>query len=46
MDYLLYVDQRVVGVIEAKPEGTPPSGVEWQSAMYAKVYRRTSGWQR
>ncbi|MFI5489202.1 type I restriction endonuclease subunit R [Micromonospora echinaurantiaca] len=35
-DYLLYVDQRVVGVIEAKPEGTPLSGVEWQSAMYAK----------
>jgi hypothetical protein len=35
-DYLLYVDQRVVGVIEAKPEGTPLSGVECQSAMYAK----------
>ena len=32
---LLYVDQRVVGVIEAKPVGTPLSGVEWQSAMYA-----------
>jgi len=35
VDYLLYVDQRVIGVIEAKPEGTPLSGVEWQSAMYA-----------
>ena len=35
VDYLLYVAQRVVGVIEAKPEGTPLSGVEWQSAMYA-----------
>ncbi len=23
VDYLLYVDQQVVGVIEAKPEGTP-----------------------
>ena len=34
-DYLLYVDQKTVGVIEAKPEGTPLSGVEWQSAMYA-----------
>jgi type I restriction enzyme R subunit len=34
-DYLLYVDQRAVGAIEAKPEGTPLSGVEWQSAMYA-----------
>lgn len=35
VDYLLYVDQKVVGVIEAKPEGTTLSGVEWQSAMYA-----------
>lgn len=34
-DYLLYVDKRAVGVIEAKPIGTPLSGVEWQSAMYA-----------
>jgi type I restriction enzyme R subunit len=34
-DYVLYVDQAAVGVIEAKPEGTPLSGVEWQSAMYA-----------
>ncbi len=34
-DYLLYVDQRAIGVIEAKPEGTPLSGVEWQSARYA-----------
>jgi len=35
-DYLLYVDKRVVGVIEAKPAGTPLSGVEWQSARYAE----------
>ncbi|MQA35727.1 type I restriction endonuclease subunit R [Modestobacter roseus] len=34
-DYVLYVDQRVVGVVEAKPEGTTLSGVEWQSARYA-----------
>ncbi|WP_210728000.1 DEAD/DEAH box helicase family protein [Cellulomonas septica] len=34
-DYVLYVDKRVVGVIEAKPQGTTLSGVEWQSAMYA-----------
>ena len=34
-DYLLYVDTKVVGVIEAKPEGTTLSGIEWQSAMYA-----------
>ncbi|QHC67883.1 DEAD/DEAH box helicase family protein [Rathayibacter sp. VKM Ac-2759] len=35
VDYLLYLDRRVVGVIEAKPVGTPLAGVEWQSAMYA-----------
>lgn len=35
VDYLLYVEKRVVGVIEAKPLGTTLSGVEWQSAMYA-----------
>jgi len=35
-DYLLYVDKSAVGVIEAKPEGTTLSGVEWQSAMYAE----------
>ena len=35
VDYLLYVERRVVGVIEAKPTGTTLSGVEWQSAMYA-----------
>ena len=34
-DYLLYVEKRVVGVIEAKPVGTTLSGVEWQSAMYS-----------
>jgi type I restriction enzyme R subunit len=34
-DYALYVNKEIVGVIEAKPEGTPLSGVEWQSAMYA-----------
>jgi type I restriction enzyme R subunit len=35
-DYLLYVDQKAVGVVEAKPQGTTLSGVEWQSAMYAE----------
>jgi type I restriction enzyme R subunit len=35
-DYLLYVDKQVVGVIEAKPVGTPLAGVQWQSAMYAE----------
>jgi type I restriction enzyme R subunit len=35
-DYLLYVDRKVVGAIEAKPIGTTLAGVQWQSAMYAK----------
>ena len=35
-DYLIYVDQKAVGVIEAKPAGTTLSGVEWQSSMYAE----------
>ncbi|SEG23896.1 type I restriction enzyme, R subunit [Thermomonospora echinospora] len=34
-DYLLYVDQKLVGVIEAKREGTILSPVEAQSARYA-----------
>ncbi len=33
-DYLLYVDRRIVGVIEAKPVGTPLIGVQWQAWMY------------
>jgi type I restriction enzyme, R subunit len=36
VDYLLYVERKIVGVIEAKPIGTPLSGVEWQSSMYAE----------
>jgi len=35
VDYLLYVDRKIVGVAEAKPEGTALSGMEWKSAMYA-----------
>lgn len=35
VDYLLYLDQKVVGVIEAKPQGTALTGVEWQSSTYA-----------
>jgi type I restriction enzyme R subunit len=31
VDYLLYLDRRVVGVIEAKPAGTTLSEVQWQS---------------
>src|SRR5947207_2440436 len=33
-DYLLYVDRRVLGAVEAKAEGTL-TGVEAQSAKYA-----------
>lgn len=35
-DYLLYVDGKVVGVIEAKKEGATLTGVETQSAKYTK----------
>lgn len=35
VDYLLYLDQKAVGVIEAKPQGTALTGVEWQSSTYA-----------
>ena len=35
-DYLLYVDKRLAGVIEAKREGTVLSPVERQSARYAE----------
>jgi type I site-specific restriction endonuclease len=33
-DYLLFVDRKAVGVIEAKKEGTTLTGVEPQSAKY------------
>ncbi len=35
VDYLLFVDRRAVGVIEAKKEGESLTGVEWQSGKYA-----------
>src|SRR3989454_234288 len=34
VDYLLFVDRRPVGTIEAKPAGTTLTGVEEQSAKY------------
>jgi type I restriction enzyme R subunit len=34
-DYLLYVDGRAVGVIEAKPEGSTLTGVEVQTGKYS-----------
>jgi len=36
VDYLLYVDGRAIGVIEAKPEGHTLSGVETQSKKYVE----------
>lgn len=35
-DYLLFVDGRAVGVLEAKPEGYPLTGVEPQLQKYAE----------
>jgi type I restriction enzyme R subunit len=35
-DYLLYVDRRIVGVIEAKPSGVPLTEVQWQSRGYSR----------
>ena len=34
VDYLLYADRKVIGVVEAKPEGHTLTGVEIQSAKY------------
>jgi len=33
-DYLLYVEGKVIGIVEAKPEGHPLVGVEVQSSKY------------
>ena len=37
-DYLLFVERKALGVIEAKPEGTTLSGVEDQSERYAEGF--------
>ena len=34
-DYLLFVDRKAIGAVEAKPAGTPLSGVEAQSEKYS-----------
>ena len=34
-DYLLYVNQKAAGVVEAKPEGSTLTGVEIQSEKYS-----------
>lgn len=35
-DYILYINRRIVGVIEAKPAGTTLSEVHWQSRRYSQ----------
>ena len=37
-DYLLFINRKVVGVVEAKKAGYTLSGVEGQSAKYLSVY--------
>jgi hypothetical protein len=34
-DYLLFVDRKAIGAVEAKAEGMPLSGIEWQSEKYS-----------
>ena len=41
-DYLLFVDKKAVGVIEAKPEGTTLSGVSEQTEKYLTGSSSTS----
>lgn len=46
-DYLLYVDGKAAGVIEAKKQGATLTGVETQSARYAKGLSATlPAWRR
>lgn len=48
-DYILYVDGRIVGVIEAKREGTALIGVEQQTRKYAEGLRpehQLAAWRR
>ena len=35
-DYVLYLNRKMVGVIEAKPQGTTLMAVQWQSHRYSK----------
>jgi type I restriction enzyme, R subunit len=45
-DYLLYVDRRAAGVIEAKNEGVTLTGVETQSERHTKGLPSTAGFWR
>ena len=42
IDYLLYADAKVIGVVEAKPGGHTLTGVETQSAKYLQGPRPSS----
>jgi type I restriction enzyme, R subunit len=35
-DYLLYINRKIVGVIEAKPSGVTLTEVQWQSHRYSR----------
>ncbi len=46
-DYLLYVDAKAIGVVEAKPVGHTLRGVEGQSSSYSEgIDRRLPAWSR
>jgi type I restriction enzyme R subunit len=46
-DYLLYVDSKAIGIVEAKPVGHTLKGVEGQSASYADgLAARLPAWHR
>ena len=40
-DYVLYLNRKMVGVIEAKPQGTTLVAVQWQSHRYSKGLTET-----
>src|SRR5206468_1335713 len=40
-DYLLFVDRKAVGVVEAEKAGSTLTGVEWQSAKYTAGFPDT-----
>lgn len=42
VDYLLYGDRKALGTLEAKRDGTPLLGVEWQSDRYADGFARAA----
>ncbi|MCB0859471.1 MAG: DEAD/DEAH box helicase family protein [Solirubrobacterales bacterium] len=38
VDYLLYVDRKAIGTVEAKKEGETLRPVEWQASRYAQAF--------